>query len=106
MNKIIDWCKLSPTKQEEKLIVNKLNEILKGQTEVNTPIGKIDILTNTELIEVKKFKSWKAAIGQIISYGYFYPNKNRRIHLFDTGNNDLTIIKNICIKNNIILTCE
>ena len=81
MNKIIDWCRLNPTKQEEKLIVNKLNEKIKGKLEVPTPIGRIDIVSDTEIIEIKAFKNWKSAIGQIISYAYFYPTKNKRIHL-------------------------
>jgi hypothetical protein len=106
IDKIIDWCKLSPTKQNEKLIAIKLNEKLKGSIEVPTPIGRIDILTDTEIIEIKTFRHWKSAIGQIISYGYFYPTKIKRIHLFDFKNENIITIKNICTKYNIKLTYE
>lgn len=50
--------------------------------EVETPVGYADILTDTEIIEVKNIKSWKSAIGQILVYGYYFPKKKKRIHLF------------------------
>jgi len=49
---------------------------------VKTPAGNIDILTKNEIIEVKYIKKWKEALGQVISYGKYYPNHRQRIHLF------------------------
>lgn len=50
--------------------------------EVHTLVGKIDILTDYEIIEVKTISSWKSAVGQILIYGYYYPSHQKRIHLF------------------------
>jgi len=54
------------------LVAETLEESI---TEKHIPnIGYIDILTPTELIEVKNMKNWKSALGQLIVYGTFYPS--------------------------------
>ncbi|MGE5658871.1 MAG: hypothetical protein ACM37W_19920 [Actinomycetota bacterium] len=55
---------------------------LNGETEVVTPAGRIDVLTPTEIIEVKDVCGWKQAIGQVLVYGKYYPTHKKRIHLF------------------------
>ena len=55
---------------------------LGGTTEVVTPLGRIDIVTATEIIEVKAAAQWKQALGQILVYGRDYPMHQKRIHLF------------------------
>ena len=59
-------------------LASKLN----GQVEVSTPVGSIDILTSSEVIEVKKVNLWKTALGQVLAYSNYYPEHNKRIHLF------------------------
>ncbi|MBD2683567.1 hypothetical protein H6H03_39695 [Nostoc paludosum FACHB-159] len=49
----------------EKFYSDKLQKELGGVREVPTPAGFIDLLTNEQIIEVKKIKSWKAAVGQV-----------------------------------------
>lgn len=66
----------------EKLVQMKLHSKLGGEMEVVTVSGIIDILTATEIIEVKQAKGWKAAIGQIMVYGCDYPSHKKRLHLF------------------------
>ena len=98
---------ISLNKQKEYVITNKLNQILNGQLEIKTLCGRIDILTESEIIEVKKFELWKTAIGQILAYSYFYPDKQKRIHLFDVPKNtNIELIKNIFKKYDIILSYE
>ncbi len=46
-----------------------------GQTEVNTPDGRIDVLTSSCLIEVKVARNWKHGIGQLLVYGAYHPEK-------------------------------
>lgn len=53
-----------------------------SQREVVTPAGIIDILSVDEIIEVKHWKNWKDAIGQVLVYGLYYPSHAKRIHLF------------------------
>ena len=86
---------------------NRLAKQLNGQVEVSTPAGRIDILTETEVIEVKRASGWKSAIGQIISYGKFYPHHRQRIHLFGKlTESKLKAIEDICEAQNICLTWE
>jgi hypothetical protein len=63
-------------------VVKRLQTELGGQTEVVTAIGRIDLLTETEIIEVKQVSDWKAALGQILTYSGFFPEHTKRIHLF------------------------
>jgi len=94
-------------KQEEYYILNKLNQILNGQMEVNTICGRIDILTETEIIEVKEYKVWKSALGQILAYSYFYPDKQKRIHLFNIQKNtNIELIIQIYKKYDVSLSYE
>jgi hypothetical protein len=106
MNSIIEFIMKSKNIQRELPIVDQLNIDLNGEREVVTPCGRIDILTKTEIIEVKKYKGWKAALGQILVYGNFYPQHKKRIHLFNISKNntDLNTIKEIYNKYNILLT--
>ncbi len=66
----------------EKSAVERLQDKIGGKREVRTPAGNIDLLTDGELIECKSFKSWKAAIGQLMVYGYYYPCDSLRLHLY------------------------
>lgn len=80
---------------------------LGGQVEVLTPAGKIDLLTSTHLIEVKRAVSWKAALGQVLSYGYFYPSHILRVHLIGSVHSkSKEEIENVCRKFNVEVTWE
>ncbi len=82
--------------QKEKLIQNILQTRLSGEIEVETPFGFIDIMTNDTIIEIKCFKHWKDAIGQILAYGNYFPDKKKSIYLFDIPKNtDMGYINSI-----------
>lgn len=66
-------------------IRNRLHAELGGLLEVITPAGRIDLLTDTEIIEVKAVKDWKAALAQVLVYSGFYPEHQKRIHLFGSA---------------------
>ena len=66
----------------EKIIRDRLMSVIGGQPEVNTPVGRIDLLTDSEIIEVKHVADWKSAMGQVLAYASFYPQHTKRIHLF------------------------
>ena len=87
----------------EKIIQKKLQKKLGGKTEVETPVGNIDLLTKSELIEIKSFDNWKHALGQLIAYSTFYPNKEKCMYLFDSSNKSVHNIKKICKANDIRL---
>lgn len=70
---------------------------LGAKREVKTPAGNIDILSSTELIEVKYKKQWKAAIGQALAYSTFYPTHTLRIHLIeDNAPIEMDMVRSIC----------
>ena len=95
-------------KYRESYYRDKLARSLNGQTEVKVPSGRIDILTGNQIIEVKHVKNWKAALGQIITYGVYYPHHQKRIHLFGIENNNtqISLITDQCQKQRIIATFE
>lgn len=80
-----EWVKVRSVNTIEKSIRDCLHAELGGLVEVVTPAGRIDLLTDTEIIEVKAVKDWKAALGQILVYSGFYPQHQKRLHLFGTA---------------------
>ncbi|MEM8829654.1 MAG: hypothetical protein AAGE96_09895 [Cyanobacteria bacterium P01_G01_bin.19] len=100
--------KKSKQKRNESYYRDKLARSLNGRTEVIVPSGRIDILTNTQIIEVKHIKKWNAALGQIITYGYHYSDLQKRIHLFGEENSKakIILIKKQCKEQNIVVTFE
>ena len=91
-------------KTQEKEIQTKLHDELGGDIEVNTKFGYIDLLTSTELIEIKDGKLWKHGVGQLLAYQTFYPNHSLRLHLFDF-HRDEDIIQ-FCRGKSISVTLE
>lgn len=98
------WLSVPKSQQREKVIQLKLQTKLGGEIEVETSAGRIDLLTDTQLIEVKAGKDWIHAVGQVIVYGNYYPKHQKRIHLF--GDEPATTIDKHCIQLGIELTRE
>ncbi|EGR2770787.1 hypothetical protein QRC92_001237 [Vibrio parahaemolyticus] len=71
------------------LYIYQSNDIV--EIEVNTPVGRIDCLSETELVEIKSAPKWKAALGQILSYAYFYPKHDKVLVLY--GSKALSVQK-------------
>jgi hypothetical protein len=90
----------------EKLISDRLAFELGGIREVTTPCGRIDVLTDTEIIEVKKTSRWKSAIGQVCAYANFYPDRVKRIHLFGGDFSQLALISSVAHPLDIRVTAE
>ena len=90
---------------KERILQQQINVKLKGLLEVSTPVGKIDILTDKFLIEIKKTKDWKSGIGQLLMYGHYYPKHQKVMCLFDIPTNfDLDLTDYLCKDYNIIIT--
>jgi hypothetical protein len=69
--------------RDERWYRDALHREVGGEVEVKLPGGdRIDILTATEIIEVKAARNWKAAFGQVVIYSKYYPHHAKRIHLF------------------------
>jgi hypothetical protein len=84
-----------PLAGREKVVQIRLHKELGGDMEVKTPAGFIDLLTETEVIEIKHADHWKHAVGQVMAYASFYPHHKKRIHLFDATINN-KMIEEIC----------
>jgi hypothetical protein len=91
----------------EKQIRDRLQQQLGGLVEVATPVGRIDLLTNTEIIEVKHVSDWKSALGQILAYGAYYPEHQKRIHLFGETHSLRTVaVQSTCSDLDVTTTFE
>ena len=91
---------LSDTKTNEKTITKKLRDKIGGEVEVGSRYGKIDLLTEDSIIEVKRYKSWKHALGQVLVYGIDYPNHKKVLYLYGVSKprkSNWDLICNTCI---------
>ena len=88
----------------EKQIQLKLLKELNGEIEVKTEFGYIDLLTKTEIIEIKNGINWKHGLGQLCVYSEYFPDHKKRLHLFDLEYNQR--IDELCKKYNITVTYE
>ena len=85
----------------EETIQSELHKKLGGKIEVKTPVGRIDLLTDDKLIEIKKYKNWLHGMGQLIGYSNFYPKKEKMLYLFNVGDGELSYVKKICKKHDV-----
>lgn len=78
------------------------------KTEFPVDQGRIDIVTDYEIIEVKNAINWKNALGQILSYGTDPKVEmlNKRIHLFGGLNVHKNTIENTCKLYNVAVSYD
>ncbi|MBD2496770.1 hypothetical protein [Nostoc sp. FACHB-280] len=95
------------TQGTERKIQMRFEKELKGKTNVIVPTGYIDVLTSTEIIEIKQASDWKYAVGQVTCYALYYPSHQKRLHLFgDTHEKFQQLVQECCLKLNIRVTWE
>ncbi|RGE43279.1 hypothetical protein DZC30_15805 [Comamonas testosteroni] len=56
-----------------------------AQVEAHTPVGFIDLLCSTSVVEVKHLSKWKQALGQVLAYSTYYPKHSKILHLYSSG---------------------
>jgi hypothetical protein len=102
--KALSEAKPSCNSMQERKIQLELNKKLNGKTEVETSCGYIDILTDTQIVEIKHISDYKHALGQILMYAEEYPLHKKVIYLFGKNDNvDVDMVKKIYAKYNIEL---
>ena len=101
-----DWCKIQRKNQPERAVRDRLHAKLGGKIEAYTKFGLIDLLTETDLIEIKVAHRWKDAIGHIVAKSEKYPNHKKRLHLFGIQEPILDNIQEICDRLGIQVTFE
>ena len=101
-----DWCKIQRKNQPERAVRDRLQSQLGGKVEAYTKFGLIDLLTETELIEIKVVHRWKDAIGHIVAKSEKYPTHQKRLHLFGPQEPILENIQDVCDRLSIRVTFE
>jgi hypothetical protein len=76
--------KLKPTfsHQYEAEVRERLANEVNGQQCVIGKFGEIDIVTTTEVIEIKWIKKWAHALGQVLAHVKSMPERSPRVHFF------------------------
>jgi hypothetical protein len=90
-----------PRDNQEKKIQDILHSQLKGRIEVQCEGGFIDLLTDTQIIEIKNAINWKDALGQILVYSGDYPDHEKVLYLFNHLDADKSVIEKYCVKYDI-----
>jgi hypothetical protein len=102
-----EWLTLDPTSRSiEAQIRDRLQTKLGGITEASCICGPIDLLTDTELIEVKRIDDWKTGLGQVIAKGLEYPQHQRHLYLFGQSHGALRNAKATCKSLDITISFE
>jgi hypothetical protein len=101
-----DWIKLPTRQGPERIIQLRLHKELGGKMEAYTPIGPIDLVTTTEIIEIKKIEDWKTAFGQVVAKSQTFPSHTKRIHLFGESSKQLKKITAHCHPFDVVVTFE
>ena len=70
------------SRDQMEIIIQKRLEKETGGKHVSCPAGIADIVTDRELIEIKRWKDWKSGLGQLFAYAVYFPNRRLRLHLF------------------------
>lgn len=68
--------------QIEKEVTAMLQTEEGGELDVCCQYGLVDLVTETEIIEVKNVQHYKHALGQIQAYSLCFADRTRRVHLF------------------------
>ncbi len=92
----------------ERILRDLLHQELGELTEVHTPSGRVDLLNEAEIIKFERIGDWKSALGQILVYSSFYPEHQKRIHLFGSASEleRIADIKAACVAFDVIVTGE
>ena len=83
----------------ETLYQQQIHHNYGGEREVYTPVGRIDLLTDEYIVEVKESKCWKHAIGQVLCYDQYKPGRQKVIALFGKISNKLKGEVEYCCSN-------
>lgn len=101
-----DWLQLQARKGPEYPIQLRMHEELGGKMEAFTVVGRIDLVTDTEVIEIKQIAQWKDALGEVMAKGQCFPEHHKRIHLFGESDKLMAKIVPACSVLEVLVTYE
>jgi hypothetical protein len=67
----------------EEYVAKDVQELLQGDLEIDCLYGCIDLLTKTQVVEIKNSINWKQGLGQVLIYSLSYPEKEKILVLFN-----------------------
>jgi hypothetical protein len=105
-NLLPEWITITRRTHPERDVRDRLQSQLGGKVEAYTKFGLIDLLTETELIEIKIAHRWKDAVGHILAKSYKYPTHQKRLHLFGPEEPLMEPIEEVCRPHAIRVTFE
>lgn len=79
--------------EQKKYLEREIKERLQqelGGGELACALGRPDLVTDTEVIEIKTWSEWKKGLGQILIYKFFWPNLIPRLHMFELPETDIS----------------
>jgi len=82
ISKLEQQVELMKTKKSEKFYQSILEEYLGGTHMSIDGIGTTDITTDDMHVEIKEWKEWKAALGQILAYNHGEKRDKLAVYLF------------------------
>ena len=69
--------------------------------------GYVDIVTPSEVIEVKRAQMWKGGMGQVLAYSRDFPGLSPRLHLFGGRCDEhFGLAHTTCLMFGVTLTAE
>jgi hypothetical protein len=80
---IIEPCR---SDQVEADVRRRLAIELSGEECIIGMFGEVDLVTASEVIEIKNVKRWTHALGQALAHSKSFPDKSPRVHLFGEEN--------------------
>lgn len=84
------------TGELESDVQHKLWAEVGGDREDTCDYGRVDIKTESEIIEIKRWSDHKKAIGHILGYAVYNPNHKKRIHFFGRRPPNVDAIMKVC----------
>lgn len=91
-------------KLSEKNVQDRLSKRLGFATEVSTPIGRVDMLGDDILCEIKTASQWKHGLGQLCGYSQYYLTHKLYLCLFDINKStDIKTIKKVCKEFGVVV---
>ena len=96
-----------PRDARELRFCSELATAIGGKTEQWNEAGRVDVLTDSYVIEVKQARNWKHAIGQVLVYASYYPDKAPVVYLIgDDVANYTTVAQQHCNRFGIRLETQ
>jgi hypothetical protein len=80
----------------ERLACEWIARTLGGVLEFTLEAGRIDVLTESAVVEVKQAYNWKHALGQVLVYGSYFPRRIKMIVLVGNADRFIEIARRHC----------